>query len=81
MSTTDNTTRQDKPEYIQGDVIEAFNPESKAYKWIEIEDVIDVHSMQILAFRGYYFCACSVRVESIGGPGMVESLDERKKVD
>jgi hypothetical protein len=81
MSTDDNTIQQDKPEYMRGDVIEVFNPESKTYKWIEVEDLIEIQSTQILAFRGRYFCACWVRVESIGGPGMVEGADERKEVD
>jgi hypothetical protein len=81
MSTTNNTTQQDKPAYIRGDVIEVFVPESKAYKWIEVGEVIEIHSTQILAFRGSYFCACWVRVESIGAPGIVESSGDRKEVD
>jgi hypothetical protein len=81
MSTNNNITQQDRPEYIRGDVIEVFDPESKAFKWIEVEEVIEIHSTQILAFRGCYFCACWVSVESIGAPGMVESSEDRKEID
>jgi hypothetical protein len=81
MSTNDDTTQQDKPEYIRGDVIDVFDPESKDYKWIEVEEIIEGQGAQILVFGGCYFCACWVRQESIGAPGLVESIDERKEVD
>ena len=81
MSTIDNNTPKDKPEYIRGDVIEVFDPESKAYRWIEVEDVIEVQSTQILEFHGCYFCRCWVQIESLGAPGLVESSTKRKEVE
>ena len=81
MSKMNDSTWQDKPEYIPGDVIEVFNPETKTYEWVEVEDASCVHNSQILIVRGCYFCSCWVRVEFLATPRMSECSIERKEGD
>ena len=68
MSNSNNSTPEDRPEYIAGDVVEVFNPRSNSHLWIEVEEVIDICGSQILQARGRYFCSCWVRVESLAMP-------------
>lgn len=68
MSNLNHNTPEDCPEYIRGDVVEVFNPQSNSYIWIEVEEVINSSGSQILLARGCYFCSCWVRVESLAMP-------------
>jgi hypothetical protein len=67
MSDSDHRL-EDCPEFIAGDVVEVFNPETKSYQWIEVEEVLSVHGAQVLVARGSYFCSCLVRLDSIPTP-------------
>jgi hypothetical protein len=64
----DYTTSEDRPEYIKGDMVEVFNPQSNSYLWIEVEEVLQREGSQILVSRSLYFCACWVRTESLATP-------------
>lgn len=68
MSNINHTTPEDCPEYITGDVIEVFNPQSNSYIWIEVEEVLNLSSSQILLAHGSYFCSCWVKTESLALP-------------
>ena len=68
MSEQNSTTSEDRPEYIEGDVLEIFDPHSNSYVWIEVEEVFNVANSQILLALGRYFCACWARTESLATP-------------
>lgn len=69
MSGSNHTTPEDRPEYTTGDLIEVFNPKTRSYQWIEVEEVLNIGEAQILLAHGAYFCACWVKVDSIAAPG------------
>lgn len=68
MSNINHSTPEDRPEYIKGDVVEVFNPQSNSYHWIEVEKVLQHENSQILVSRGLYFCACWVKTDSLATP-------------
>jgi hypothetical protein len=70
MSNQNHITPEDRPEFIPGDVVEVFNPETRSYQWIEVEEVLYVHAARVLVACGSYFCECWVRLDSQATPHM-----------
>lgn len=68
MSNQNNITPEDRPEFIPGDVVEVFNPASRSYQWIEVEEVLEAHCVRVLVARGFYFCECWVKLDSQASP-------------
>lgn len=64
---------KDKPEYVTGDVVEVFNPETRSPMWIEVEEVISVGGAQVLKSSAGYFCACLVNIESLAMPSLLKN--------